>query len=257
MISSGYQPPSAKVATQPLGRTHHGPDRGRIRHHRIVADQHRGRRQPAHPGQGGSQQHDLPRLPSPAGCGVVRRRRLLGRRGAAGGRGGAEACRGVPASRYRRGRPVPRCVRPGARGVLAALAATPRHPAKSSRAHERAADVAGRAVGPVRGDAGRCARCCPPRGQALVAGAADPPEGERRPRSGHRLLRARVGHLPGAGVRLRRGAPAGAGGRRRPRPGPDRSTRAQVGQQPHALGQHPPSAGRPPAHSGRRMARAV
>ena len=65
--------------------------------------------------------------------------------------------------------------------------------------------------------------------EPLVAGAADPPEGERRPRSGHCLLRARVGHLPGAGVRLRRGAPAGAGGRRRPRPGPDRPTRAQVG----------------------------
>ena len=38
-------------------------------------------------------------------------------------------------------------------------------------------------MGPVRGDAGRCARCRPPRGQALAAGAADPPEDERRPRS--------------------------------------------------------------------------
>ena len=135
-------------------------------------------------------------------------------------------------------RPVPGGVRPGARGVLPPLAAAARRAAGSTRAtwtpHNA---VARRAVGSLCRDTGRCARRRAARGQALAAGAVDPPEGECRPRSDDGLLRARVGYLPGAGLRQRRSPPAGTGSRRRPRPGSDRTAREEVGQQPHALGQ--------------------
>ena len=49
-----------------LGRTDQGTDGGRLRHHRVLAGQHRGRGQPAHPQQGGGQQHRLSGLPPAA-----------------------------------------------------------------------------------------------------------------------------------------------------------------------------------------------
>ena len=188
-------------------------------------------------------------------AGLGGRRSVLGRRGAKGSRSGAEARRRVPECRDRRGRLVPSGVRPGARGVLPPLAATARRAAGSTRATWTPHNVvARRAVGSVCGDTGRCARRRAARGQALAAGSVDPPEGECRPRSDDGLLRARVGYLPGAGLRLRRSPPVGTGSRRRPRPRSDGTACEQVGQQPHALGQRPPGGHWRP-RPGRRLSR--
>ena len=54
-------------ATVRVGRAHHRPDGRRVRDHGVVADQYGGRRQPAHPGQGSSQQYDLSGVPPATG----------------------------------------------------------------------------------------------------------------------------------------------------------------------------------------------
>ena len=225
-----------------VGRAHLGPDGRRVRDHCVVADQHRGRGCSLHiKRQGRGQQHGPSRLPPATGHRPSRKPQLLGRRGAEGRWGCAQASRGVPGRRDRRGRSLPGGVRTGARGVLPPLAATARRTSGPASEAARTAETARRTVGCVRRVAGGCARRRPARSQALAAGAADPPEGERGSRPGHRVLRARVGHVPGTQLRLRRGTPLGARGRHRSRPKRKRTARPQVRQQPPAMGQRSPS----------------
>ena len=74
-----------------LGRAGHGTDGGRVHDHRLVADQHRGRGQPAYQGQVGRQQHDLPGLPPAPASAADAETCLLGGRRAARRRGGARS----------------------------------------------------------------------------------------------------------------------------------------------------------------------
>ena len=85
---------------------------------------------------------------------------------------------------------------------------TPREDARGAPAPAPAGVVRG-GMGSLRGDSGRRPRRRPARGQTLAAGTTDPSQGQRRPRPRHRLLRARLGRLQGAGIPLRRG-PAGS-----------------------------------------------
>ena len=70
--------------------------------------------------------------------------------------------------------------------------------------------VRGGSAGPLCRHPGRRSGHRAARGQALAPGTTDAPQGTCRPRPAHRLFRARLGRLQGAGVRLRRGAAAGA-----------------------------------------------
>ena len=113
-----------------LGRADHRADAGRLRDHRVMADQHRGGGQPARAQQGGGQQHHLPGLPP-----AHRRARsgrhpvLLGRHRTAGSGRGARPGSGVPGGRHPRRRSLPGLLRPCPGRVLAPLAAGARHAA--------------------------------------------------------------------------------------------------------------------------------
>ena len=142
-----------------MGCADQGADGSGIRHHRVLADQHRGRGQLAHQGQGGGQQHHLPGVPP------ARRRRehrtgpLLGGCRAPGRPRGAGAGRGVPGRRHCPRRSLPRFVRAGAGGVLPPLAIAARHTARETQATPpRATDSVRGGMGSLRGDAGGCPR---------------------------------------------------------------------------------------------------
>ncbi|MDW8443611.1 MAG: hypothetical protein RML45_04360 [Acetobacteraceae bacterium] len=191
----------------------HRADGGGLRHHRLLAREHGGGRKPAHPRQGGSQQHHLSRLP-PARSRGGRCADLLGGCGARGRPRRARAGGGVPTGRHRWGGPLSRLLRPRPRGVLAPLAAHARHAAQAGRgaAAAEAKRAARRGLGPLCGDTGRRARCRTPRGEALAPRAVEPRHRAGRTRPSHELLHPRLGHLQGARVSLRRRASAGARG---------------------------------------------
>ena len=99
-----------------------GADRVGLRHHRVVADQHRGGRQPAHQGQGGGQQHHLPGVPPTCERGAGRVGHLLGGCRTLGRPRRSCTGRCVPERRDRWCRSLSRLVRAGARRVLPPLA---------------------------------------------------------------------------------------------------------------------------------------
>ena len=164
--------------------------------------------------------------------------------------------RGVPGGGDRRGGPLPRVLRPGARRVLPPLAAPPGPAAGRTRTpprHPQAGSLR-RSPRPLRcGPRGRSRRR-PAGGKALAPPAVDRDGGRRGSRSDDRLLRPRLGRLQGPGVRLRRGAPprpCRGGGPRRP---DRRPPRREAGQRPPSLGQLPPGCRRS-AWATRRLAR--